>query len=836
MQHTTILARMPSPHPSVWPLRVSSPVVLSQRRPHGALGFVLWTGALVTSAALQGQPVRREASDIDWVSFAALTPAQRASLPAACCGLYVPPVLPLLEGNAADLQILGGTVEASDDGIVAISGGLQARQGDSQLAAEQGRYDENSQRFTAGGGIEYRQPGLLLVGESAVVEQQLGSAEISQASYVLHEASARGRAEMIIYRDAQGIITIDNGMFTRCEPGDNAWQVAGREIDLNRSTGMGTAIDVTLRVRDVPVLYLPWVRFPLDERRTTGLLAPVIGSTRDGGLDVAVPYYLNLAPHYDLTFTPRVQTERGVMLGLESRFLGTRWQQDVLLNALPGDRLYDEARKNEPTSESPPVPDRWALDYGLAARLGRGWTGVIDYNAVSDEDYFQDFGNDGLNSTTQSFLSRSAALSYRSRQLAFTASSQDIQLIDPSVSPLNQPYRTLPRLTLDSSRTLGAGLELGVNAEWVRFDRSVNPARFSAEQRSSGALVTGSRLAVTPQLRLPWENSYAFFTPTLRYKYASWQLDDPAVGTDAAPSRGIVSANLDSGLIFERETVLAGSRFRQTLEPRLYYLYNEYEDQSGIPLFDTSDLTFSFNQLFRDDRFSGRDRVGDANQFTLALSSRLYDARGQERARFSAGQIRHLRDRRVLLQGLPGPEQQRNSSALTGEFFYQVATRWRVGSYVEWDPRDRSLDVGNAQLQYQRDSNHLLNVAYRYRDLPPPVFVNGFDRRIKQTDVSGLWPLASRWNLVARWNYDHSNDRTLEGIAGLEYSTCCWNLRVIGRRWIDNDALFFGIEDNNSGVFVQFELKGLGSILGGNVSSMLNNGIRGFQDRENGRF
>lgn len=822
-------------HPTAWPLCVSSPALSSQRLRH-ALGFVLWTSALAASATLQGQPARRDASDLDWVSMDALTPAQRASLPAGCCGLYLPPALPAVAGSGTDLQILGGAVEAGDDGVVEISGGLQARQGDSQLSAEQGRYDENTQRFDAGGGIEYRQPGLLLVGESAVVEQQLGSAEISQASYVLHEASARGRAEMIVYRDAEGIITIDNGMFTRCEPGDNAWQVAGSSIDLNRSTGMGTALDVTLRVRDVPVLYLPWVRFPLDDHRVTGLLAPIIGSTRDGGLDIAVPYYLNLAPHYDVTFTPRVQSERGVMLGLENRFLGRRWQQDVLLNYLRGDHLYDEAQSNAPGSDSPPVPDRWALDYGLAARLGRGWTGTVDYNAVSDEDYFQDFGNDGLNSTTQSFLSRSAALSYRSRRLAFTASSQDIQLIDPAVSPLNQPYRTLPRLTLDGSHALDSGLELGVNAEWVRFDRSVNPVRFTAEQRDSGALVTGNRLALTPQLRLPLQTSYGFLTPTLRYKYASWQLDNPGRGIDAAPSRGIVSANIDSGLIFERETTLAGSSYRQTLEPRLYYLYNEYEDQSGIPLFDTTDLTFSFNQLFRDDRFSGRDRVGDANQVTLALSSRLYDARGQERARVSVGQIRHLRDRRVLLQGLPGPEQQRNSSALTGEFYAQVAARWRLGSYLEWDQHEQSLDVGNAQLQYQRDSNHLLNLAFRYRDLPPPIFVNGFDRRIRQTDVSGLWPLADNWNVVARWNYDHSNDRTLEGIAGLEYSTCCWNVRVIGRRWIDNDALFFGIEDNNSGVFVQFELKGLGSILGGNVSSMLNNGIRGFQDRENGRF
>ncbi|MES2606160.1 MAG: LPS assembly protein LptD, partial [Pseudomonadota bacterium] len=177
-----------------------------------------------------------------------------------------------------------------------------------------------------------------------------------------------------------------------------------------------------------------------------------------------------------------------------------------------------------------------------------------------------------------------------------------------------------------------------------------------------------------------------------------------------------------------------------------------------------------------------------------------------------------------------------SQSALTGEYSYQIARNWRTGAYVEWNNHANKLDVGNMQLQYQLDDNRILNLAYRYRDMPPPLFINGFDRRIKQADVSTVWPIATNWNAIARWNYDYSNNRTLEGIAGVEYSNCCWNVRVIARSWIDNDALFFGREDSNNGVFIQFELKGLGSILGGNVSSILNNGITGYQDRNNGRY
>lgn len=794
-------------------------------------------GSLCASTALLAQPAAvPEAADIDWVGIDDLSEAQRKAIPDLCCGMYIEPPVPFVDGDPALLRIGGSSITTNAEGITEIEGGLTAQQNDVRASADRGSYDQKNKLLTLEGNIQLRQFGLLMVGDSAAVHQDSGTSELANASYLLHESGIHGSASVLVYRDADGIITIDNGVFTRCEPGDNAWLVQGDHIELNRQSGMGMARDITLRVKNVPVLYLPWVSFPISDQRASGFLAPVIGSTRDGGLDIATPYYLNLAPNYDLTLTPRLQTQRGVMLGVESRYLGSSFGQQLLLNLLPDDKLFDPATLTRPDSDSPPKSDRWAIDYDFAATLGHGWSAFVDYRSVSDEDYFQDFGNDGLNSTTQSFLYRSASVNWRNRHWAFSAATQDVQLIDPNVSRLYEPYRTLPRLSLDGFYNLPGGLEYAINGEYTVFERDLNPARFSATDIANGILVTGSRLAVTPQLSLPLGNSYAFFTPTLKYKYAAWTLDDQARGSTDSPSRGIASFNLDSGVVFERETLIGGTNYRQTLEPRLYYLYNEYEDQRDIPLFDTSELTFSFNQLFRDDRFSGKDRVGDANQLTLAVSSRFYAPDGQEKARVSLGQIRHFEDRRVTLQALPGIREMLSRSALTGEFNYQLAANWRSGAYLEWNTRENSADVGNVQLQYQSETGRILNAAWRYRDMPAPVFVNGFDRRIKQSDVSAVWPLATNWSVVGRWNYDYSNDRTLEGIAGVEYSNCCWRVRVIARSWIDNDALFFGREDNNNGVFVQFELKGLGSILGGNVSSLLNNGITGYQDRNNGRF
>jgi len=318
----------------------------------------------------------------------------------------------------------------------------------------------------------------------------------------------------------------------------------------------------------------------------------------------------------------------------------------------------------------------------------------------------------------------------------------------------------------------------------------------------------------------------------VKYSYAAYELDDPTNVFTDDPSRGIFTGTLDSGLIFERDLALNSGDFIQTLEPRLYYLYNEYEDQSDIPVFDSTELTFGMNQLFRENRFSGKDRIGDTNQMTIALTTRFLNSRGQEKASASIGQIQYFRDRRVTINNRIGNDESTNNSAIASEFSYQFSDNWRINSYVEWDTEDNNLEVGNFQFRYQSDINHILNFSYRFRDSNNPFTASGFDRRIKQTDVSAVWPLTANWGLIGRWNYDHSNSRNLESIAGIEYNNCCYTVRVLARKWIDNDALFYGNVDDNTGVFLQFELKGFGSVLGGNVTGILNNGINGYRDRQ----
>jgi LPS-assembly protein len=823
----------PASDGAAWRLPVAGAVRL---QPASALARLLLLAPLLAGSAL-AQTEPEDAASLDWVPWEQLSPEQQAAATDNnCCGLYVEPELPALDAAAGTTIIDADGMEGEVEGSIRITRGLQLRQDDMSVEAGEGNYERASGRMSVEGRVRVRQRGVLLTGSSATVDQQARRSELHSASYLLHDSGIRGTASVIVYTDEDGIITIDNGLFTRCEPGDDSWSIAGREIELNRNTGRGLARDLTLRVGKVPVLYLPVISFPINDERATGFLAPVMGNTRDGGFDLSAPYYVNLAPNYDMTLIPRIQTKRGVMLGTELRYLGRRHQQELNLNYLPDDKLYDPALAGNRASKSPPVPDRWLLDYEARGRLAPGWSAMVDYSAVSDDEYFQDLGSNGLINTSRSFLQRVARLRYNGENWDFSAVTQAFQIIDPTVTELSQPYRKLPALNLRGLYTQNLqgnlDLEYGVDSEYVYFHRDINQPRFSQAQIDAGALVTGSRLALTPQLGLNWANSYAFATPTLKYKYATWALEDQALGRSASPERGIFSATFDTGLIFERDIDFFDQSLRQTLEPRAFYLYNEYQDQSAMPLFDSSSLTQSYSQLFREDRFSGKDRVGDADQLTLAVSSRFYDEAGRELARASVGQILYFRDRRVTLSNAPDPQLDDSSSSVVGEFSMTLSDNWRAGSYLEWNTTTNELDVANFQFQFQSDINRILNLGYRLREMPGPAMVNGIKRRIDQTDISGVWPLNDRWGLIARWNHDLANNRNLETIAGVEYSNCCWTMRVLARQWIDNNALFAGVDDDNRGVFFQFELKGLGSLLGSNVTGILNNGIRGYRERD----
>ncbi|MDX1491575.1 MAG: LPS-assembly protein LptD [Pseudohongiellaceae bacterium] len=829
---------------------------LCQENPEQALGNSTVPTVTAANASRRQQGGRSTGgvpmSRNDWLDAQQMTPEQRASLEPNCCGAFIEPERRGIDGelidpqadtaNAPTLFEAPGDVDQSSDNIIQIQGQVNIQQGSRTVSnSSNTEIDQNAERITLSGDIEFREPGVLLTGTSAVLDQSTSSNQIEQANYVLHDYGIHGSATTLVYDSEGEVLAIENGEFSRCEPGEEFWKLKAQSMVLDTINGIGTATAVSLRIKDVPVFYYPYsIRFPLSDQRSSGFLAPSIGSTSDGGLDIEVPYYFNLAPHYDATLTPRLISDRGVMAAAEFRYLAESSMNTLSLALLPDDKLYDEATATIPGSDSPPVDKRWFVGLQHEGQYGDHWSTNINYEAVSDDDYFHDLGSTGLNVASRTHLQRMGQVSYRNTHWYGSTKVQRIDIIDPFVSAIdfNTPYDRLPEVSIGNRYSIG-GLQLGIDANYVSFDRQLDESILTTTDIDNGALVTGTRTHVEPQISYPIRGAAGFFVPTAKYKYTSWDLDEQALGTEQTPDRGLGVFSLDTGLVFERGINWGGTGYTQTLEPRLFYLFSEQEDQSSLPTFDTAQLNFSFGQLFREDRFSGHDRIGDANQLSVAIGSRIFDLNGQERASLNIGQIFYFEDRIVSLDSMLQnwiTLQARNTdtSALVSEFMYQFNDSWRLTTDVQWNDDRQELDEGSFAFRYQADANHIFNLAYRYRrlvDLAGPIPA-ALDPRIKQTDVSAIWPLSDNWRLLARWNYDHSNSRNLDTFAGVEYSNCCTTIRLVAREWIDEDEYFLLQDETNTGIFFQLTLNGFGNLSGGGVSRLLSDGILGFKEYE----
>ncbi len=788
--------------------------------------------------------------ELDWVPREHLTAEELAQLPDNCCGAFIEPEQEATDTSQdpAAAPILF-TTEAGftrlPDNTLNLSGPVQVRQGNRTVRNDQSTtINGTSRSILMDGNVEFREPGILMRGSSAFVDTQASSTRLEDAVYVLHEYGAHGVAQSLVFTSESNQLTIVNGEFSRCEPQNSFWRLSAASIVIDQQAGRGYARGTSLRIRDLPVFYFPFtLTFPLSNERVSGFLAPSAGSTRDGGTDLQIPYYFNLAPNYDATLSPRLLSDRGVLVNGEARYLANRSMNTLNVSHLAGDRKFENQAGGVPGIDSPPREDRWFIGFEHRGLLGDNLTTYIDYNAVSDYAYFQDFGSSGLNVASRTNLNRQGQVAFNSELVQTSLNVQRTQVLDPLLDPrfaqadLTRPFDRLPQLQLNSDVPVIGNLRFGIDAEFTHFDRNLNESLLSHEQIQAGALVTGNRLNLEPRFSWYVEKPGWFFRPTAQYRYTGYDLQDQGLYTETDPQLGVGVLSLDTGLIFERSMNLGGGLI-QTLEPRLYYLNSAYEDQSDLPLFDTTEFSFSFNQLFRDDRFAGGDRVSNADQLTTAVISRILDGAGRERARLSLGQINYFEDRLVTLSNplqawMPLYPTTSSSSALVGEFSYAFSDSWRLQSDLQWGRDQREMIEGSFKFNYESPDNLLINIAYRYRNvitLPDFLLDPRIDPRIKQTDVSTVVPLNNSWRLLGRWNYDHANSRNLETFAGVEYSNCCTTIRIVAREWVRPYQLFLPDIEPDRGVFFQLTLHGLGNIAGGGLSNLLSGSIEGFTD------
>jgi len=589
------------------------------------------------------------------------------------------------------------------------------------------------------------------------------TANFKNAEFSFNDGT-RGSADELDFSE-NGEQTLNNVIFSSCPKNHTGWQLVAPKIVLDQEQQRGYARKMRLEFADVPILYLPYFSFPLNNQRKSGFLIPNISNSDKNGIEISLPYYWNISSNKDFTATPQYLSARGIQFQNEFRHLSSFSSSSINYDVLFDDTITNDTRTYLNLNNRIEFTDAWDID--------------VDINDVSDEDYFIDFGG-SLTNTAITNLNREISIAYYGKRWNTQALIQDFQVLSPSINNFQEPYQRLPQITSDASwSNLGlTGLALNFESEFVYFKRNTG--------------IEGVRLNAYPRLEHSWSNNALSLKSTAGLNLTQYSLDNVTANADSSPSRSLPIFNVDARLFLERE--IDGGLLPQTLEPRIQYTYIPFREQADLPIFDTALPDLTQNQLFSPWRFSGLDRIGDTNQIALGISSRLLGNEDGQSLRFDLGQIYFLNDRRVSLLGNEIDEQA--SSLLVGEGFWRINDKWSIQSGLSWNSETDQHAKRNFAFSYTPNERTLLNMGYRS--------VRG---SLDQTDVALKYPVNDRINLVGRLNYDRLNKVTLDRYWGIEYDTCCWSARAISRRYISDR------EGNSDNAFlIQLELKGLSSV------------------------
>lgn len=739
---------------------------------------------------------------------------------AYCQGAWVTPISPDTVAVAAEEATSTVTADYghyNPNGDSVLEGNVVIDQQGRQIRADKITIDQTQTYASAEGRVQMAQAGLLAQSDQINYNLKTQQGDLHNSFYIAEEQHAHGMAEKIA-RTSTNTLVLNNATYSTCPPEQApTWKIQADEIKLNQETGRGETRGTKLYVKDVPVLAVPYFNFPIDDRRTTGILTPSFGFTNDGGVELAVPVYLNLAPNYDATVTPRYIGDRGPMLEGEFRYLTENFGQGQIWGGyLASDNKYnDEDRKDFHFLHN------WQINEQFNTNL--------EYNYASDKDYFADLNNNP-NSRTDLNLRRAWELNYRNGIPGLRAQLkvEDFHTLDPTIPDEDRPYARLPQFLLNYKTGNPQGFQLEFNHDTAYFKKDINHLEGHTNDLNTYE-PSGTRIYNDFKVRYNYRNPWSFVIPEVSLRNVNTFFDKDTIAfydnnsgtlTNSSSENKSVTVpqfTLDAGLTFEKE-----GRFLQTITPRAFYAYAPYQNQDGHPNFDSATASINYDQLFSPYRFYGHDRLEDNNFLSLGLSYSLFDEVGLERIRASLGQSFFFEDRRVILEN---PSDDFDTQSRTGPIISlasQLTENLNIGANAAWmsngDNAQRDL-----HLFYTGEQGNLYNVGYINRRHIP----NRQDH-YDQVVASFIQPVYNNWRILGHAQYDLDNSVAREYLLGVNYESCCWGISVYGRSYYND---LDDVSDHNvkpkRAIMAELNLKGLGSF-NNKLASLLENRILGF--------
>jgi len=727
------------------------------------------------------------------------------------------------------IHLTADQVPENSDSRTLLEGNVTMTTDTSLLKANKLISDNQKQQIIATGDVSVESKDSLLLAKQFEGDQKTGRSKLSDVKFHFFSNNGNGKADSIV-SDENNVTTLNDLTFSTCPTNNESWRFSADELQLDQKDGRGEAWGMWLKVKGIPVFYFPYLNFPIDDQRKSGLLMPAISNSGRNGLDISLPIYWNIAAQADATFKPRSIQNRGTQLGTEFRYLSENSINNLSFELLADDRLAIDLLDIDASLGEGLYglsKDRWAVSFQNETHFNENWSASINASKVSDRDYFRDLGTglispQGTNSQSQ--LLSQAGFSYQDDIWL-------VSLLTESTQSLvgDEPYRILPSLISNADYyQASSGLRWQFESDFSYFSHS--------DQNK----IEGKRFNITPSLSYPIQRTYAWLTPKLSYQMTQYQQDNLLTTEQIDVDRDLPIFSLDTGLFFDRSTEWDGKSTTHSLEPRVYYAYIPNREHTEINNFDSRLPNFSFSQLWQANRFAGVDRIGDTNHLSLALTNRFVrNDIGEQVLAFSFGRKIYFEDRLVQLD-TSLPVETNRSSPWLAEVSYQANSNLEFSGFIEWDDgngtgsRDKNTNLARSQIKFEPIQDHIVNLSHRVRN------TNGFSN--EELDFSFAWPINDEWRLVGRWYNDLQLERTAETLFGFEYDSCCWAVSIVSRRYLDvrldafgqpiSGNLLAGQENEfDSGIQLQFVFKGLGSPGQKSVSQLLKNSIRGYQSR-----
>ncbi|MEL4341549.1 LPS assembly protein LptD [Shewanella xiamenensis] len=711
----------------------------------------------------------------------------------------------LSAAEQAKIRIASDRSKAEMGKQAIFTGDVVFSQGDRHIAADEAILDQATEQFDANGNLVFQDSNFTVTADSLQAQMRSNRATLKGAQYWLHGQQVHGDAEKLQITINNNLI-LTNTNFTTCPPDNVSWLLEAEKIKINSEEEWGEIWNAKLRVADIPVFYIPYMTVPVSDKRKTGFLYPSFSTSTTNGFEVSAPYYWNIAPEYDLTFTPNYMTNRGLFTKTEFRYLAGEAQNGRLnFEYLGSDRMIGGS------------PNRYLYNWQHQGAIDKNWRVLTNFTEVSDNNYFNDLKSD-VNRATDNQLSRIGEVSYFERDWDISTRVQDIKVLGED----EKPYQVMPQVNFNyRAADFWNNLDFGFNSELTNFahqDDDVN---------------TATRLHMAPSLTLPIHGPSGSLTSQLKLMQTNYWQDKNNTKFDTLDdtvSRTIPQVRINGQINFERFTEIFEQNYRQTLEPQFQYLYVGYEDQRGIGIYDTAQLQDDYFGLFRDRRFSGLDRIADANQVTLGITTRFFDDHNQEATKFSLGQIFYLQDSKLGFEDNIF-EQNQSTSVLAAELDTRLSQDWYLGAAIQYDTNTSDNKKTEVTLDFRPEANKLLQLSYRY--VPDLLNSNTNDLvNISQAGVRGAWPINDSLYFVGNWYYDLNESRSIETYTGFQYESCCYAIRLsyhyrIKTNYDDNigSAIIDEREQFERGVYLNLVIKGLGGSGPLGVTDMLNDGL-----------